>query len=119
MRAAGRTGRFGLVLAALLMLLGIASGTASGQAGGHAAPPAGGSASSAPSMHDDRHDWLRVSLAVRHSPAEAQPDTWWAVCPWARGGPPERRWSLPAGPCSSARTATAPVPWSSRAPPVA
>ncbi|MBW4717266.1 hypothetical protein [Saccharothrix obliqua] len=104
--------RFGLLFASALMVFGVATGPA-----GLGELPQGG-VSSAPSMHDDRGLWLRVSSAVRYAPAEVQADTWWAVCPWAFGTPPRpgRLWLCGAE--RSGPAVVAAVPWSSRAPPI-
>ncbi|MFD7660881.1 hypothetical protein ACFV4N_43505, partial [Actinosynnema sp. NPDC059797] len=89
---------------------------------GHAGPPpvvvAGWSASSEPSMHDDRHDWLRSSVAVRHLPATAHPDTWWVVCGRVTGRC-ALRGRTPLDAVGGIRPATAvPTSRSSRAPPL-
>ncbi|MFC6093527.1 hypothetical protein [Saccharothrix lopnurensis] len=120
-RAAGRTSRFGLLLTALLVLLGISAGVAPGAPSGHPGHPpvrvTGWSASSEPSMHDDRHDWLRLSAPARYAQAASHPDTWWVLCGRVTG-----RCALRGRPPldEPRRTGTAtaePSPRSSRAPP--
>ncbi|MER5262714.1 hypothetical protein ABTZ99_11610 [Actinosynnema sp. NPDC002837] len=79
----------------------------------------GESVSVAPSMNDDLHDWLRLSMAARCAPATAVPETWWAVCPRATGGcASQGRWIF--GEVGGTGTVNAePTPQSSRAPPFA
>ncbi|MDU0294711.1 hypothetical protein [Saccharothrix longispora] len=117
MRAAARTGRFGLLLVSLLILLGTTTGVAQGTAGAtHPAPFNGWSVSDEPSMHDDRHDWLRQA-AARHVPATAHPDTWWVLCRRATARCALRGRS-PADAAGSARPPVAvSTPPSTRAPP--
>ncbi|QQQ74052.1 hypothetical protein IOD16_22800 [Saccharothrix sp. 6-C] len=128
MRAVEKTDRLGLLLALLLVLLGVSAGVAPNTDGGTAGPPPrprpgaavlGESASASPSMSDDLHDWLRLSMAARSAPNTAVPETWWAAhspVPGARTrpGPPTAR--------EVDRTGTGagePTPQSSRAPPTA
>lgn len=122
-----RAGRFRLLLAVLLVLLGGTAAVAPDNnpggryAGQHPVRVMGEAVSAAPSMrHDfeDLQDWLRLSVGTPRAPATALPDTWWAVCTRATGGyaPPGR---LLLGAASSpAMVAAAPTPRSSRAPPV-
>lgn len=127
MQAAARAGRFGLLLAVLLVLLGGTAAVAPGSNAGdryaeqHPVWVMGEAVSAAPSMrHDleDFQDWLRLSVGTLRAPATALPDTWWAVCTRAAVGyPPPGRLLL--GEVSSPAMATAvPTPRSSRAPPV-
>jgi hypothetical protein len=127
---AARAGRFGLVLALLLVLLGVSvtavPGTGTGDAGQHRVSVIGESASAisiapstAPSSYDDLQDWLRLSAGAPRALATAMPDTWWVVCPRATGGcAPQGRMLF--GEVDSLGMATAaPTSRSSRAPPFA
>ncbi|MDR6594013.1 hypothetical protein J2S66_002397 [Saccharothrix longispora] len=119
MRAAARTGRFGLLLVSLLVLVGVTAGVAQGTAGAAGATHPvlfhGWSVSDEPSMHDDRRDWLRS--AARHAPATAHPDTWWVPCRRATARCALRGRS-PADVAGSARPPVAvSTPPSTRAPP--
>ncbi|MFI9012058.1 hypothetical protein ACIGNX_32945 [Actinosynnema sp. NPDC053489] len=95
MRSATGTSRVRLLLAVLLALgvpIGVASsgpastGPAStGPADRAPVAVSGWSLSPEPSMHDDRHDWLRLTVTARHVPASPYPDTWWIACQPAPG----------------------------------
>ncbi|GAA1303991.1 hypothetical protein GCM10009634_64330 [Saccharothrix xinjiangensis] len=109
-----------LFLLPVLLVLGASAGVVPRGAGGHAGPlpVSGWSASSEPSMHDDRHDWLRLSVAVRHVQAAPHPDTWWVTCGRVTGRCALRGRS-PLDASGGAPPATAvPTPRSSRAPPL-
>ncbi|MGW4115508.1 hypothetical protein ACWEFJ_31925 [Actinosynnema sp. NPDC004786] len=124
MRTAARAGRFGLLPALLLVLLGVGVVVAPHVADGYAAPypvsdrpVLGESASAAPSVDDDLHDWLRLSLAARQAPAADLAHTWWAVL--GRTGDAHVAPGRPVvgtvggeGKAAAERT-----PWTSRAPP--
>lgn len=118
-----RAGRFGPLLALLLVLLGMSAAVAPRGGDGHAAQATqhrvvGDSVSTAPSVRDDLHDWLRISGVARPVLATAPPDTSWAVCPRAADGGAPRGWSL-VGEVGGAGVATAiTTSRSSRAPPV-
>lgn len=90
MQARARMGRFGLVLALLVMLLGMsaapAHSTDGGFAGQHPVPVIGESASPVPSPDKGLHDRPRLSEAARHVLATALPETCWAVGPGANRG---------------------------------
>lgn len=124
MRTAARVGRFGLLPALLLVLLGVGAVVAPHVAEGYAArypvsdqPVLGESTSAAPSMNDDLHDWLRLSLAARQVPAADLTHTWWAVL--GRTGDAHVAPGRPAvGEVGGEGTAAAErTPWTSRAPP--
>ncbi|XVS61615.1 hypothetical protein ACQPYE_25355 [Actinosynnema sp. CA-299493] len=127
-RAVEKTCRLGLLLALLLVLLGVSAGVAPDTDGGtagprpqpwHGASLLGESASAAPSMNDDLHDWLRLSMAARSAPNTAVPETWWAAHPRAAGAG-ARPGPLPGGEVDRTGTgAGEPTPRSSRAPPTA
>ncbi len=123
MRVAARAGRFGLLLAVLLVLLGVtaavAPGAGHGDTGQHPVSVAGESVSTTPSMYDDLQDWLRLSVGTPRALATALPDSWWAVCPRATDGY-ALQGRLLIGEGGSLRMAAAtPTPRSSRAPPSA
>lgn len=112
MRAAAKAGRLRLLLAVLLVLLGTSTAVA---------PSPGGfgtvaSVSSASPVHQELHDWLRLSGVARH--AVSTPDGWWAV--YSRAV--DANAPLGSAPLGAAgRThaiATAQTSQSSRAPPV-
>jgi len=126
--AAVRTGRFGLLLALLLVLLGVSAAVAPGSGGGasaplhgplHGPPVLGESTSAAPSMNDDLHDWLRVSVGVRSASTTTLVETWWVVCPCATVERALRGRSSLGLVGAAGAAAAEPTPRSSRAPPVA
>ncbi len=79
----------------------------------------GESVSPSPSMNDDLHDWLRLSMAARCVPAAAAPETWWAAHPHGTGGC-VRPGRFSVGEVGGTGVAAAePTPRSSRAPPFA
>ncbi|MGH3759998.1 hypothetical protein [Actinophytocola sp.] len=130
MQVAARAGRFGLLLALLLVLFGVpaavtpGTGVGTGNAVRHQALPQwtstiGGSASAAPSMHDDLQDWLRLSTGTLRSLATALSDTWWAVCPRATDACAPRGRLLIGEVGGTGMAAATPTPRSSRAPPFA
>jgi hypothetical protein len=118
-----RAGRFGPLLALLLVLLGMSAAVAPRSGDGHAARTSqyrvvGDSVSTSPSVRDDLRDWLRISGVARPVLATAAPDTGWAVCPRAADGGAPPGWSL-VGEVGGAGVATAvTTSRSSRAPPV-
>jgi hypothetical protein len=116
-QAAARKGRFGLLLALLLVLLGVSTGAGNEYTGPHRPSVISESASATPSMHDDLHDWLRLSMTARHAPTTALPTTCWAVCARATDecALPER--SLIGEVSDTGMAAEAATPRSSRAPP--
>ncbi|QFZ18831.1 hypothetical protein [Saccharothrix syringae] len=126
MRTAVRAGRFGLLPALLLVLLGV-SAVVAPDGGGYALryqasqqrlPLLGESASAAPSVNDDLHDWLRLSLAARQAPTADVPQTWWAVLGQVvdeHGGPGRPPVGVVGGRGIAAAGWTA---WSSRGPPL-
>lgn len=116
MHAAVKTGRFRLVLAVLLVLLGMSPAVAPGDSG-YSAPVAGESASVAPATHYDLHDWLRLSGAAHHTVATALPDNWWAVYTRTVGESAPRGWSAHGAITSVAAAAATPASQPSRAPP--
>ncbi|MCS7482477.1 hypothetical protein ACFFQW_11795 [Umezawaea endophytica] len=84
MRVVARAGRFGLLLALLLVLLGVRAPTASHL--GDESPASGfGSASTTPTMYDGVQDRVRLFAVARAAQAAPLPDTWWATCPRAIG----------------------------------
>lgn len=119
MRAAARAGRFVLLLALLLVLLGVSATVVSRD--GDAGPRhqvIGESVSTSPSVRDDLHDWLRVTGVARSVLITAPQDTGWAVCPRAADECAPRGWSL-VGEAGGAGAGTArTTSRSSRAPPV-
>jgi len=111
-RAGARTSRLRLLLAVVLVLLG--TSTAIAPAPGE--PGAGATLSSASPVHQELHDWLRLSGVARH--AVSTPDGWWAVHTRAVDThPPLVVSSLGAASRADAVTTT-PTSQSSRAPPV-
>ena len=117
MRAVARAGRFGLLLALLLVLLGVSAPVALSAAGGDRASSE--SVSPAPTIYDGVHDRVRLSVVARYAQATSLPDTWWATCPRTTGeSAPNGR--TPIG--DVGRTGIAAVmstPQSGRAPPLA
>jgi hypothetical protein len=107
----------------LLVLLGVgtavAPSTGDGYAVQHRAPVIGESVSAAPSMNDDLHDWLRLSMAARQAPAVDVSDTWWALRKRTTDGydGPGRRVIGAVG--DTGMAAAEPTARSSRAPPYA
>lgn len=125
MRTAGRTGRFAVLVALLLVFLGVsaaAGGTGEGPAA-HRAPVIG---EPTPSTHSDLHDLrdlpdepVRLSATAPHALTTALPDPWGSVCFHVTGGCPLHGRS-PVGEADGiGMVAAAPAPWSSRAPPSA
>ncbi len=125
MRMAARAGRFGLVLAVLLVLFGVSAAIAPGNGadhgttGQHRASVTGEAATTAPSAFDDFQDWLRLSAGTLRAPATALPDTWWAVCTRATNeyAPPGRLLTGDGDGTAMAAATSTPAP--SRAPPSA
>jgi hypothetical protein len=121
-RAAARAGRFGLLLALLLVILevGATAGLRASDEHGAQQQESGivASASSSPSLHDELQDWLRLSIVARNALATALPDSWWAVCPHEIDGYALHE-RLLVGTTDRAEVATASVALQpSRAPPV-
>ncbi|WP_367127278.1 hypothetical protein [Saccharothrix sp. HUAS TT1] len=126
MRTTARADRLGLLLALVLVLLGVSAATAPDngntgqrQASQGATALLGESVSAAASMNDDLHDWLRLSMAARFAPAQAEPDSWWAVRPREAGGRPLRGRSPVDGFGGAGLATVEPPPRSSRGPPFA
>lgn len=116
MRATAKAGRFGLLLALLLVLLGV--GATAGPTGEGRASGIWESTSTAPTMHDDIQHRVRLFTVARQAQATPQPDTWWAVRPRAIGGSAPRG-SSSIGDAGGTGMATAmSTPRSSRAPPL-
>jgi hypothetical protein len=111
--------RLGLLLALLVALLGVSAAVApvSG-AEPPRAPVTGTSALAGPAVHDDLQDWLRLSLVSRNAPAQALPDSSWAVCPRAAGAYTPHGRTLADRADRTARPAAWTTPRSCRAPPL-
>ena len=117
MRAGVRAGRFGLLLALLLVLLGVSAPVALSVGDGYRAPGIE-SVSSAPTVHDGLRDRVRVSVVARYAQATSSPDTSWATCPRAIGGSaPNGRSSIGETGRTGMPTAMS-TPQSGRAPPL-
>jgi len=115
-----RTGRAGLLVAALLMLLGVVAPAGSPVAALPATSPVAvepGSAGHAwqDVLHTVRDQPLRLS-AARHVPPAAS-DTWWVLSEQAQGGCPPCGRAQAGAPSDRPVASVASPPRSSRAPP--
>ena len=113
----GGRARIGLLVAALLALLGVVQPI--GAPAALPVPVVAGSVSTGHAWQDGPHtvrDEPRRLVAERHAPSTAS-EGWWVLCEQAAGACPPR-WRVPAGDAGDSRLAcTAPPPTSSRAPP--
>lgn len=115
---AAKAGRFRLLLAVLLTLVGLSAVPAAGiGAGPRSASVIIGSGSATPATHDTPHEPLRLAQSAPSALTTAVPNTWFALCPNASGG-----WiaqgRAPLGDVDgTATTDAASTPRSSRAPP--
>jgi hypothetical protein len=111
-----RTGRAGLLVAALLVLLGVVQPAALPSRGSVVVEPASTGQAWQDSLHTVRDQPLRLA-AAQHAPPVAS-DTWWVVPePPPAGGPPHG-YSPAASAADRPSFRGTPPPQSPRAPPV-